>query len=126
MNNPLSTCARASFQLFKDSGPKVKALSALDFTMQVQPNWNFYLFYTAIRCSVLAYKYKTGLELPVKVWKEAQLYSSMKVVGLVVSQAALLTLGLTTPPAAALILGWGGCLASMSCYAHHRSLAQSV
>ncbi len=111
--------ARSSLQLSKT---KNRIITALDFVMQVQPNWMYYLVYTAIRCATLAFEYKNSPEEKrYEVWEKAQLYSSVKVVGLVVSQIALTALGLTTLTSVSMILCWGLVLASASCYAHNKA-----
>ena len=108
-----------AYSSFKLTKTKNKVISVLDFTMQVQPNWQGYLVYTAARCLTLGLEYKnSSMEKRYEVWEKAQLYSSIKVVGLLVSQFALSILGLTSPLSVVMILCWGGVLASSSCYAH--------
>ncbi len=109
-------------EVFKKSDLMVKITSVVDVAMQTLATWPLYLTYTAIRCCVLTFRYIKGSESErIQIWKEAQLYASMKVLGLVVGQVALLALGLTPVSSALLILGWGAVLASMSCYAHYKA-----
>jgi|GEM_PF-3154646 len=116
------TVACSSYSIFKESSISSKAVTLCDFVMQVQPNWAFYLLYTGLRCAYLGYEYNTVSEdKRHEVWEEAQVYASTKTLGLIVSQAALLTLGLTTLPTAGLMLVWGGVLFSLSSYAYYRS-----
>lgn len=124
MNN-ITQALSSNVDLLRDSQKSLKAISALDFVMQVQPLWPLYLFYTAIRCASLICKYVTFSEdhRP-HVWQAAQLYAGMKVAGLVVSQAALTMLGLTTIKSVAAILSWGGVLASCSIFAHHKAISK--
>jgi hypothetical protein len=115
---------KTNFNILKNSDLTLKIISAADVAMQVLGSWPLYLTYTATRCCVLAYRYATAsTQGRIQIWKEAQVYASMKVLGLVIGQIALLALGLTPVSAAALILGWGVVLASMSCYAHYRAKA---
>ena len=119
--------ATAVCNLYLLKSPKqplaLKVISAADFAIQVYSSWTVYLAWTSFRCAGLMYRYSrvTSPELKKLILLEASVYSSMKVTGLVVSQAALLALGLATPAAAALILGWGAVLASLSTYAHYRA-----
>ncbi len=115
--------ACSSFGLFKHSAKTAKAISTADFIMQVQPAWNWYLLYTALRCSYLTYQYKDAAHdlKQQDVWQNAQVYSSTKVSGLIVSQVALSVLGLTTPASMSLILGWGVFLFTLSAFAHSKA-----
>lgn len=118
------TVACSSWGLFKNSDTSSKALTAIDFLMQVQPNWMLYLLYTSVRCSYLGYQYyQSAPSERYKIWQQAQVYASTKTVGLLVSQLVLSIMALTTPASVALILTWGAVLFSMSMYAYYKANA---
>jgi hypothetical protein len=120
----LTDTARSSYRLFKNGNAKVTGITILDFVMQIYPGiWYPYLTYTAIRCSILV---AIRLRAPTikdrkKIWQEAQLYSSTKVLGLIISQAMLTFLRLTTPLSVVIVLCWGIVLASISAFAYSRA-----
>jgi hypothetical protein len=90
--------------------------------MQAQPVWILYAAYTAVRyVGLTARSLATPKERYVEVWKEWQLYSSMRVTGLLVSQAALFALGLGTWTAAACALAYGGVVLAVGCHADYEA-----
>lgn len=120
----LINTACSSYNLFKSSNLKLTAITVIDFVMQIYPNILYpYLTYTAIRCSILTIRYHqpSAIANQHQIWQEAQLYSSTKVVGLIVSQAMLAFLGLTTPLSVIIVFSWGLILASLSAFMHHKA-----
>ena len=116
--NSLKETELNSLGVLRKSDDKVFAITVIDFFMQVYPGtMGYYLCYTAARCAMLASRYHMNPENTSnkkKILEEVQLYSSTKVVGLVMSQAALVFLGLTTIPSLFVALGWGALFGGVS------------
>ena len=121
-----SETAITSWAFFRDN-TLVRDITIIDFIMQLASFrlWNFYLAYTSVRCLVLLSKYimvhyERSAEKKI-IWKQAQLYSSTKAIGILASQTALIIIGFSSVKWGACVYAWGGFLACLSCYACHRS-----
>lgn len=85
--------------------------------------WTLYLTYTAIRCSLLFFKYFIFKAVRKKVWRQAQLYLNAKVVGILLSQFVLVLIGYSALSWALVVLLWGSLLSSLSFFAYRKSEA---
>ena len=66
IKNSFEETAYSSLQLSKTN----RAITSLDFIMQVQPNWMYYLVYTTFRCMKLAFEYRASpKERRYEVWE---------------------------------------------------------
>lgn len=116
--------AQSSYTLFKACNLKATAITIIDLVMQIYPDiWYPYLTYTAIRCLFLTTKYfqVKGKDNRQKIWQAAQLYSTTKVLGIIISQTLLIFLAKASLLSVALVFSWALVLASISALAHHKA-----
>lgn len=90
------------------------------------------MVYTTIRCSILISKYlltniSENIEISAqkkkKIWRQAQLYLSAKVVGILLSQTVLLAIGFSSLAWGIAVFIWGGFLSGISYFAYKKSIA---
>lgn len=99
-------------------------IAVIDFVMQCASFalWELYLIYTAIRCLTLIGQYfHVPHEQKQKIWSAAQVYGCTKVAGILISQLALLGLGLSHPLWSLVVLAWGGFLMCLSTVAYYQT-----
>lgn len=124
--------AESSWKYFV-SNPLVQDITFLDFGMQVTSAifWNLYLIYTAIRCLILVMKFIIASSCAdimkqqaqkMNIWKQAQLYSSTKVLGIFTSQTVMIAIGASPLSWGICVFAWGVFLAALSASAYLMSV----
>ena len=122
----------SSWDFFKRDA-SIQDITIIDVLMQCASFqfWTLYLIYTAIRCFILFNKYifasfaetaEIKVQKKKKIWRQAQLYLSAKVAGIIVSQIVLVAMGFSTLLWGMCVFTWGGFLAGLSCWAYLKSL----
>jgi len=117
----------SSWTFFKNEAT-VQDITVIDIVMQCASFslWNLYLTYTAIRCGVLSIKFfiasfSRNEEEKLRIWRQVQLYTMAKVIGIIFSQTVLVLIGISSLGWALCVLLWGAFLSSLSLGAYYKS-----